>query len=217
MDSSKTCRLSGSLVVCALAVSLVAQAQPEPIADLALSITPSLSQVLVPGSSGTLQVTVLNNGPDDAGLTSPASHPIVVRTSLQMERPDGGIDVRFLPASSPDSCVLIATVIDPPPGMRPQWSYGLSFPPTRSGESTTCQVRFTLDPRVSGQQVPITWRVRTFSEIDPNPANDSVSLIFNVGGVPTPQQVPILHPVGLFVLLLVMLGVAGWLHGPRRR
>jgi hypothetical protein len=170
---------------------LTAYTQPELIADLSLSLAPPLPAIIAPGASGLIQITVLNNGPDDAGFTSKVDNPLVVRTSLQMQRPDGGIDVRFFPPDPADGCILIATVVDPVPGGRPQWSYGVFFQPIAAGNSATCLVRYTLDPLVVAQQVPITWRVRTFTETDPNPANDTFSLVFNVGlpGPPAPVSV----------------------------
>jgi hypothetical protein len=150
-----------------------------------------------------MQITVLNDGPDDAGFTSKVDNPLVVRTSLQMQRPDGGIDVRFYLPEPADECILIATVVDPGPGGRPQWSYGVFFQPIAAGSSATCLVRYALDPLVVGQQVSITWRVRTFTETDPNPANDTFPLVFNVGLPEPPAPVPAMS----FWLLLVLSGL----------
>lgn len=217
MPSSRRGVVAAALVVCAFATPLPAQAQPTLFADLALSIEPPLPQVLAPGATGTLRITVANQGPDNAGFTSQNAHPLVARTSLQTERPDGGIDLRFFPTMAPSDCILIATVIDPPPGGRPQWSYGLYFRPIAAGNSASCDVLYSLDPILSQQQIPITWRIRTFTETDPNPANDSVALVFNVGGASPPQPVPMLRTVGLVALLLAMLGMASRLRIPRRR
>ncbi len=202
MGFSSTRSLPRWLALSVLAAPLTAYTQPELIADLSLSIAPPLPATIAPGASGMIQVTLLNAGPDDAGFTSKVDNPLVVRTSLQMQRPDGGIDVRFFPPDPADECILIATVVDPPPGGRPQWSYGVFFRPIASGNSATCLVRYTLDPLVVGQQIPITWRVRTFTETDPNPANDTFLLVFNVG-LPAP---PTPVPVAAFWSLLLLSG-----------
>ena len=209
VSSSHRCLLRWIGPLALVACFSAAHAQSDLIADLAISIQPPLPAILKPNASGTLLITVRNLGPDDAGFTSQNDHPIVVRTSLQMERPDGGLEVYFLPPESPDGCILIATVIDPMPGGRPQWAYGLFFEPVLADHSASCSVRYQLDPTVTGQQVPIAWRVRTFTETDLNPDNDSVELVFNVGGVepPAARAVPALHPLGIVLLLLTSLGV----------
>lgn len=200
MDFSSARSLPRWLAVSVLAAPLTGYSQPELIADLSLLLAPPLPAVIAPGASGTIQITVLNDGPDDAGFTSKVDNPLVVRTSLQMQRPDGGIDVRFFPPDPADECILIATVVDPPPGGRPQWSYGVFFKPIAAGNSATCLVRYALDPLVVGQQIPITWRVRTFTETDPNPANDTFPLVFNVGLPAPPAPVPLMAFWSLLLL-----------------
>lgn len=115
MGFSSTRSLPRWLALSVLAAPLTAYTQPELIADLSLSIAPPLPATIAPGASGMIQITLLNAGPDDAGFTSKVDNPLVVRTSLQMQRPDGGIDVRFFPPDPADECILIATVVDPPP------------------------------------------------------------------------------------------------------
>lgn len=202
--SSRPIRMRWSSTVLGLTLSAASAAQPVLTADLRLRISPPLPALLVPGAAGTLLITVSNAGPDDAGATSLDPYPLVARTSLQMERPDGGINVRFLPMMQASDCILIATIIDPMPGGRPQWSFGLFFPSIPAGESVSCGVRYELDGEVAGQLIPITWRVRTFTETDPNPDNDAVALAFNVGslGSPAPVAVPLLRPAVIWWFLL---------------
>ena len=206
--ASSSRHLPGWLVPALLAAPcLPLSAQPELVADLSISVQPSAPPTPAPGAVGILTVTVSNHGPDDAGLTSFNDHPLMAYTNLQEERPDGGIDVYFFPAYPADSCVMFAVVVDPMPGGRPQWAHALYFEPILAGESTTCSLRYQVDENVADQEVPITWRVRTFTETDPNPDNDTVEIVFNVAGqVPQPATpVPVLKPVGFGVLLLTVL------------
>lgn len=98
------------------------------------------------------------------------------------------------------------------PGGVPQWVYGLDFPPILAGESITCAIRYSLDEDIAKLDIPITWRVRTFTEADPNPDNDIVEVIFNVagGGPQTATPVPGLRlaAIGILWLAMLMLGAA---------
>jgi hypothetical protein len=193
-----------------------AWAQPELVADLAISIAPPLPVSLAPGSSGEFEITITNLGPDDAGFDSMSELPLVARTSLQMERPDGGLDVYFSPAADGSGpCVLVPTVLDPVPGGRPQWSYGAFFPPLAAGSSTTCRFGYALDPSLIGRSASITWRIRTFTEVDPNPENDTHTQVFAVGLPPAPTPVPMMSPWALLLMIGSMRLAAG--YGAKRR
>lgn len=114
---------------------------------------------------------------------------------------------------------MVAVLEPRPPNTQVLWGYSLYFPPIAASESMTCSVRYVLDPAVTNQQVPVSWETRTFAETDPNPDNDLVELVFNVGGVGPPQSatpVPGLNIVGIGLLMLGVLGF-GYTAGCGRR
>lgn len=212
--ASSSRRVYAALALLALVGAwLSVHAQSTVIADLAIDVQPKSPPTPAAGSLGTLTITVANHGPDDAGLTSSSTHPLVVYTSLQDERPDGGHDVYFFPPYPADDCRYSVTVVDPMPGGVPQWAYGLDFPPILVGESVSCSLRYKLDEVVADRAIPILWSVATFTETDPNPGNDSMEVVFNVAGsgLQTPTPVPGLRvaALGILWLAMLMLGVAG--------
>lgn len=211
--ASSNLRLHASFALLVLALAwLPAHAQSQQIADLSIDVQPTLPRTPLSGTLRVLTITVSNNGPDDAGLTSSSSHPLAAYTSLQDERPDGGHDVYLFPSYPVDDCRYFVAVVDPVPGGVPQWGYGLDFPPILVGESVSCSLRYKLDEDVADRAIPIVWSVATFTETDPNPDNNSVEVIFNVaGGEPqTTVPVPGLQLFALSILLLttLMLGAA---------
>lgn len=212
MDSSNL-RLHVSFALLVLALWwLPVHAQSQHIADLSIDVQPTLPPTPAAGTLGILTITVSNNGPDDAGLTSSSSHPLAAYTSLQDERADGGHDVYFFPSYPVDDCRYFVAVVDPMPGGVPQWGYGLDFPPILVGESVSCSLRYKLDEDVADRAIPILWSVATFTETDPNPDNDIVEVIFNVAGSGPQPATPVpglrLTALGILWLAMLMLGAA---------
>jgi hypothetical protein len=208
MVSSNRCFPRWSVLLFLLASGSLLHAQSL-VADLSISVRPRQPPTPVAGALGQISITLTNHGPDDAGFVPPSSYPLVVYSSLQQERADGAIDVYFFSAAPADGCLMVATVVDPMPGSRSQWAYTLEFAPIASGESRTCSLRYRLDPGTADREIPMTWRVRTYNETDPNPDNDQGGIVFNATN-PRPHvtaPVPGLSPLGRSVLVLAILSM----------
>lgn len=174
-------------------------AQSTSTADLGLSITPLLPTTVAPGSSGILQFTATNAGPDDIQVQPFAS------SNILESRPGDFIefDVSFALVDPAGGCQFSTTPLDPLPFQRPTFVLHFRFPAIAAQSTATCDVRYSVHPLTEPQQIPITWTVQLSAGDDPNPVNDVVNLIFNIAG-PAPPSVPV--PAVSSMALLQLLG-----------
>jgi len=179
----------------------IAQAQ---VADLKLNIElENIQNGVEFGQTGSFIVTITNFGPDDAGITSTSQFPVVAISSIIEETDDGFIAVSFLQDFSfKEDCFFIRIDGSPIPGGTASSAYVVNFPIIPVDVSMTCHGNYNILFKEGVET--ITWRAFSGfnpSEIDPNPDNNEVSLIFRT----KPKIIPTLNWMFLSLLIFLIL------------
>ena len=174
--------------------SLAAAAAP-PGADVTVSVvvTPSTFQ---PGSTGVIELTMHNNGPDTAGSNA---YNLIDQKAFLSTPPAPRAPYVVLPGVT--GCVVGGQFLGPNVDML--WGYigTFAYPSIPAGESRTCRIpiQFLDQPLESFDTY---WRISTNPE-DPDLSNNQVNYRF-IAAAPPATPVPALDR---WVILLTALGL----------
>jgi hypothetical protein len=181
----------GRAICTALVLCFSSGVAAQPVSDFSLEVTPPLPDPVAPNGQGELQFTIANLGPDATGGNDLS---LVVASSAQYSSISGVFDVYFSLTVGSASCRLLPTILEPPPGGQVGLAYLLFPGVVVPGESVSCSMAYALDPVSPSKIRQVAWEVRSFASTDPNPDNNSVSLVFNVGQPELPMPVPTMPP-----------------------
>jgi hypothetical protein len=184
-----------------LAFPAAAAAGSRPQVDLSLEVT-TAPVPFVPGSHGTVTLTVRNAGPDTAGATLPNQDSIVVLEDsfiITTQPPPFQIPVQGI------GCTVDTFVTEPLPNGDIALGYEFYFGPIAPGEFHTCVYGIEFLPSTR-DSFPTGWFVITPNDDDTDPSNNRVDYVFQA----PPLSIPVASRQGLIALVLCLL-LSGWI------
>jgi len=187
--------------------------------DLELQVVQGPPAVTAASDTGNLIFTIINHGPDPIGFT-PSGPPHYGISLIAARVPFHEIYglVIFFPAVGGDIVYWDWVVPSPAPDQEPTAEFIYVFPVLQPGESWTQTIEYQISP-VADEILPsghlaVPWTLAlSDGNIDPNPANDTATLFFNLA--PPPARVPTLSPVGMVAMVLGLVMAFAWVR--RRR
>lgn len=183
------------------AVASAAYGGGTPVADVWVSVevTPSAFQPL---STGVIELTMHNNGPDTAGTGVSGGFGIEIsQRAFLLTNPSLPPPYLVLPGAT--GCGVIHEVFGPNVNMLWGFIWSFYFPPIPAGEIRTCRIpiQFTAEPF---QSFDTNWRILSTPE-DPDLTNNTVNYRF-VAGIPLEPAMPV-SAIDRWAMWLAALGV----------
>lgn len=176
--------------------SSMALAQTVPLpSDVSVTLTATPTSNLAPGDSIAFTMTVTNNGPSSLGAFA------IVGTQISTQF--------YYPTSSWNDCNLITVTGDSTNGpfWIPEWfPSGLGENPMAVGETRVCHFTLTVTPAFP-PAYSFTIGLGTLWT-DPNPSNNSATVILQRAPAPPPTPTPALSPAMLLLLAGLLTAAA---------
>lgn len=166
--------------------------------DLSIEINPSPITDVSTGDIGEFNITITNNGPDDAGADSSLSFPVTVNSERIFLEANGGFIDFDINTNINQDCVFQTIILDPVPGDLVSVIYTFRTPVIPAGSSFTCHGFYYVN--FDNETRSMEWRSNSSTDNDTNSSNDAFLMSFR--GQVTP--VPSLSIYSLILLGLVM-------------
>lgn len=175
------------------------------MADLWVSVvvTPNAFQPL---STGVIELTLHNNGPDAAGVGAPVGlGNQISQQGFLLTHPS--LPPPYLALPGVTGCTVVYEVFGPNVNMLWGFVWSFYYPVIPAGEARTCNIpiQFTSQPFES---FDTRWRILSTPQ-DPDLTNNTVDYRF-IAGIPLvpPQPVPSLHLIAQLLLVASLLLLA---------
>ncbi len=194
-----------STALLALALPAIAQTVT---ADIAITVSTDLTGNVTAGQTGQISVILFNHGPED---TLPSASPGFSVSPIR--RVDQGgqagnspeIELSVDPSSN---TVCQGGMINPGAPFPGEFVFLVSLNnPLAANGSSTCVLNYRLNFGVGYRALDFTAQSGNSQDIDPDPGNNSVHLVF---GIP-PQPIPVFSHQSLLALFVLVLFLA-WHH-----
>lgn len=179
-----------------------------PVADVTVSVnvTPAVFQPL---STGVIELTMRNNGPEAAGTDYPGSYGnLISQRAFLLSQPSQSPPYRVL--SGTTGCAVVGEIFGPNVNMLWGFVWSFYYPAIPAGESRTCRIPIEFGP-APFETFETSWRISTNPE-DPDLTNNVVAYTFVAGlALVPPIPVPLFDRWSalLATLCLLVLALSG--------
>jgi hypothetical protein len=170
-------------VIFALLLGLYSHGRPAsaglPVADVSVSVVVA-PDAFGPLSTGVIELTLHNDGPDPAGAVYPGSlGNLIAQRAFLLTQPSQRAPYQVLPGVT--GCNIFGQLVGPNINMMWGYIWTYHYPPIPAGESRTCRIPIQF-PEQPFESFDTSWRISTNPE-DPDLTNNVVNYRF-VAGVP---------------------------------
>lgn len=170
--------------------------------DMSFSLNLGDTENLTYGETYPFSITIINNGPEDAGTETKADFPIAVFASNIKVR-NGNVELVFFQETPDPNCIILTIIGHPPPGGGEiEYIYEIATNDLPANSTITCNGFYTVGFHSGNRN--IEFLVSSGLDNDIDLSNNFQTVTFGI----EPMVIPILNPWTIIFLSVLIFIIA---------